>query len=120
FENLASWLAPKGRFVFAVWGLPTMNPWFGIVRRVVAQYVELPPQKPDAPGPFRYGEVESLLWLLARAGLGNLQVTRWRGDLSIGGGLDPAEATGFVLGAFSVTEPVEHADEATRAKVRAA
>lgn len=120
FENLATWLAPKGRFVFVVWGLPTMNPCFGVVRRVVSQYVELPPQKPDAPGPFRYGEVESLLWLLARAGFGNLHVSRWRGDLAIGGGLAPAEAADFVLGAFSVADPVEHADEATRAKVRAA
>lgn len=120
FENLATWLAPKGRFAFAVWGLPAQNPSFGAVRRVVAEHIELPPQVPDAPGPFRYGEVESLLWLLARAGFGSLQVSTWRGELAIGGGLGAVDAANFVLSAFSIAEHVERADEATRAKVQRA
>ena len=101
FSNLARWLVPGGRFAFAVWGRPADNPWFSSVREVVAELVELPPASPEAPGPFRYAEAATLLRWLEQAGLDELDVREWEGALPMGGGLPPAEAAHFALGALS-------------------
>jgi SAM-dependent methyltransferase len=101
FANLVGWLAPGGRFAFAVWGRPSENPWMTSVRQVVAKIIDLPPPDPEAPGPFRYGEADKLLTLLDRAGYGELDVRDWRGMLPIGGGLPAAETANFALASFS-------------------
>jgi len=101
FANLANWLAPGGRFAFAVWDRPGNNLWFSTVRDVVADIIDMPPLDPDAPGPFRYGVADTLLGLLDRAGFGDLEVRDWRGELAVGGGLPAAEAAPFSLASFS-------------------
>ena len=101
FTNLARWLAPGGRFAFAVWGPPSENLWFSSVREAIAQVIDLPKADPNAPGPFRYADADTLLALLARAGLTELDVVAWRGALPIGGGLAPVDAVEFALSAFS-------------------
>lgn len=101
FARLARWLAPRGRFAFVVWGPVDDNPWMTTTRDVVATIVDLPPPDPAGPGPFRYARVEPLLALLEGAGLGDLDVRCWRGDLALGGGLPAAEAARFALSAFS-------------------
>lgn len=114
FSSLRKWLVPGGRFAFAVWGRPADNPWVTILRDVIAEFVGLPPPVPDAPGPFRYGQVEVLLALLRQAGFGEPRAREWRGPLAIGGGLPAAQATDFALAAFSVAEPLAKADEAVQ------
>jgi len=101
FANLVRWLAPGGRFAFAVWGRPAENPWITSVREVAAEIIDMPPPDPEAPGPFRYAEADKLLTLLHRAGFGELEVRDWHGALAIGGGLPAAEAANFALAAFS-------------------
>jgi SAM-dependent methyltransferase len=101
FANLVRWLAPGGRFAFAVWGRLAENPWIASVRQVVAEVKDLPPFDPEAPGPFRYGEAAKLLTQLDRAAYGELDVSDWRGLLPIGGGLPAAEAANFALASFS-------------------
>jgi SAM-dependent methyltransferase len=101
FENLARWLAPGGRFAFAVWGPTSDNPWMTSVRDVAARFVELPKADPQAPGPFRYGDTDALVALLDRAGFSQLAVRDWRGTLPIGGKLPAAEAAHFALASFS-------------------
>ncbi|MEO8258440.1 MAG: class I SAM-dependent methyltransferase [Acidobacteriota bacterium] len=101
FTNLVPWLAPRGRFAFAVWGRPAENPWMTSVHQVVAEIIDLPPPDPEAPGPFRYAAVDTLLPVLARIGYGELDVSDWRGVLPIGGGLPAAEAANFALASFS-------------------
>jgi SAM-dependent methyltransferase len=101
FANLAKWLAPGGRFAFAVWDRPADNPWFSMVRDVVAGIIDLPPLDPDAPGPFRYGVADPLRGLLDRAGFSGLEVREWRGELAVGGGLPSPEAAMFSLASFS-------------------
>jgi SAM-dependent methyltransferase len=101
FDNLFRWLAPGGRFAFAVWGGLAENPWMTSVREVAAELIEVPPLEPDAPGPFRYADAEALLALLARSGFGKLAVDDWRGALPIGGGLAAAEAADFALASFA-------------------
>jgi SAM-dependent methyltransferase len=101
FANLARWLAPGGRFAFAAWDRPGNNPWFSMVREVVADIIDLPPLDLEAPGPFRYGVPDTLLGLLDRAGFSGLQVRDWHGELAVGGGLPAAEAATFSLTSFS-------------------
>ena len=101
FVNLVRWLAPGGRFAFAVWGDLAENPWMTSVREVVAEIIDLPPPDPEAPGPFRYADAGDLLTPLNRAGYGELDVGDWRGGLPIGGGLPAAEAANFALASFA-------------------
>jgi len=117
FANLARWLAPGGRFAFAVWGRLAENPWMTTVRDSVAEIVDLPSPEPGAPGPFRYAEADTFLTLLDRAGFGELAVTDWHGALSIGGGLQAAEAAHFAIASFSSFSELlaEAGDEALHA-----
>ncbi len=102
FSNLSRWLESGGRSAFAAWGPVADNPWFRCVREVVAQVVELPSAKADAPGPFRYAEVEPFLALLRRSGWSKLNAQAWRGQLPIGGGLSAKDAAQFALTAFAL------------------
>jgi SAM-dependent methyltransferase len=101
FRNLARWLAPDGRFAFAVWGPVSENPWLTYARDAVAQVVEMPPVDPDAPGAYRYADVNKLLALLGAAGFRDLEVQDWRGTLPVGGASSVQQATAFALSAFS-------------------
>ncbi len=101
FGNLLRWLAPGGRFAFAVWGPMNENLWTTSVRDVAAEIIELPSPDPEGPGPFRYAAAETLLALLAGAGFTQLEVNDWRGALPIGGELPVAEAVDFALAGFS-------------------
>ncbi|MCB1021424.1 MAG: class I SAM-dependent methyltransferase [Acidobacteria bacterium] len=100
FSNLLHWLAPESRFAFAVWGPPAQNLWVATVREVVARFVEIPPSEPEAPGLFRYADVNKLLALLEGAGFTGLSASQWRGRLPVGGLVSPAEAAVFALASF--------------------
>ena len=114
FRNLMGWVAPGGRFAFAVWGRLSDNPWVVAVRDVVVDFIELPPPKPDSPGPFRYGEPDLLVTLLRQAGASDVGVRQWRGGLAIGGGLAEAAAADFALSSFSIAEPLTRAEDGVR------
>ena len=101
FANLAAWLAPGGRFAFAVWARAADNPWVTSVREAVAEVIEVPSPNPDEPGPFRYAEADTLLTLLERSGFCELDVHDWRGALPIGGGLPVPDAANFAIASFS-------------------
>jgi SAM-dependent methyltransferase len=121
FANLARWLVAGGRFAFAVWGPANDNPWITGVGEEVGAVVPLPVPDPDAPGPFRYAEVDRLLALLARAGFVDLAARPWRGQLPVGGGLRADDAATFALTAFSAfAELLADAGEAARRSVHAA
>ncbi|WP_428263432.1 class I SAM-dependent methyltransferase [Haliangium sp.] len=101
FANLRRWLAPGGRFAFAVWADPADNPWTTSVGEAVASVIDLPVSEPDAPGPFRYAEVGRLVTLLEQAALAEIEVRTWQGELAVGGELSPREAAHFALSSFS-------------------
>lgn len=94
FVNLRRWLAPGGRFAFAVWGPLADNEWMATTRDAVADAIDLAPMDAAAPGPFRYADTAPLVSLLKRAGFGGIRVSDWRGALPIGGGLGAADAAG--------------------------
>lgn len=117
FENLTTWLKPGGRFAFAVWGPPVDNLWIYSVRDVVAEFVEIPKVDPDAPGPFRYAEVERFIALLSNAGFSAVASTPWKGTVPIGDQNTPAEAAEIALSTFSTfDELLGEAAEGSRAK----
>lgn len=118
FANLARWLAPGGRFVFAVWGPPAENSWMTALRDEIAEVVDVPSPDTEAPGPFRYAGADKLLDLLGRAGLGELDARDWRGTLAIGGGLPAAEAVRFALESFSVARLLDDAETEVLEAVR--
>ncbi|MEM6732640.1 MAG: class I SAM-dependent methyltransferase [Myxococcota bacterium] len=101
FANLSAWLNRGARFAFAVWADPAANPWMTTVRDAVASVVELDPPEPDAPGPFRYADSESLLSVLSAAGFKDLATQSWRNPLPIGGNLAPARAADVALSSFA-------------------
>ena len=116
FRNLFRWLAPGGRFAFAVWGPPAENPWMTTIREVAAEIIDLPPPDFEAPGPFRYADADKLLTLLDQSGLGELDVDDWRGALPIGGGLPAAEAANFAIASSSIGDVLAEAgDQALKA-----
>jgi SAM-dependent methyltransferase len=101
FANLSRWLAPDGRFAFAVWGPLAKNPWMGVVREAVSEVIDLAPLDADAPGPFRYADQSKLVALLEQSGFSGLAVQDWHQRLPIGGGLQAEEAADFALASFS-------------------
>ncbi len=108
FSNLAGWLKPGGRFVFAVWAELDRNPWMVYLRKVIAEIAELPPPVPDAPGPFRYARAKGFVDLLDSSGFSEVAVKGWEGEVSLGGGRNAAETAEFCLSAFSVGELVNN------------
>lgn len=106
FSNLSSWLAPGGRFAFAVWAELGRNPWMSCLREVVAGLVELPAPQPDAPGPFRYASAPRFCALLEGSGFVDVSAEPWESEVQLGGGLSASEAAAFCLTAFSVGDLV--------------
>ena len=101
FTNLAQWLAPGGRFAFAVWGRVSENPWITTVKDAVEEVVPVPRADLTAPGPFRYADASQFVALLEECGFKSVEVKDWRGEIAIGGGLSAADAAQFALAAFS-------------------
>jgi SAM-dependent methyltransferase len=59
---------PHGALCLIVWGNTERNPFTTSVSKVIARYVDTPPEDPDAPGAFRFAESGKLSRLLAQAG----------------------------------------------------
>ncbi len=111
FANVARWLAPGGRFAFAVWGPPVNNPWMMAVRTTIAEIIDLPTPDPDAPGPFRYGDVDKLITLLQDTGFARVEATPWLGKIAMAGGVGAGEAAEFALTAFSLGDLLAEAGD---------
>ena len=61
-------MVPGGVLVAAVWAQPERASYFALPRQVLAKYKTLPPMAPDAPGAFRYADLETLQRDFAAAG----------------------------------------------------
>ncbi|MGI8632910.1 MAG: class I SAM-dependent methyltransferase [Solirubrobacterales bacterium] len=114
FANLREWLAPGGRFAFAVWAGPADNPWLTSPRDAVATVTDTSATEPDAPGPFRYADADILVALLAEAGFANLDIRAWESSLQVGGGLPAAEAARFAIGSSSASAALDDAGDGAR------
>lgn len=61
-------LAPSGLFVAAFWCEPERVPYHSLPRRILERYRGLPPIDPEAPGVFRYADLERTRRDFATAG----------------------------------------------------
>ena len=67
-------LRPHGRVVFAIWAEADANPWGTAVGRALLELGLIERPDPDAPGPFRLGDVERVRELVRRSGFGELRL----------------------------------------------
>ena len=68
-KETARVLRPSGRVAFAVWADRERNPWGTMVGRALVELGLSEPPDPEAPGPFRLGELPRLLDTIRRADL---------------------------------------------------
>jgi ubiquinone/menaquinone biosynthesis C-methylase UbiE len=61
-------LLPTGVLVAALWAEPDRAPYYTLPRRLLKRYRALPPIDPEAPGPFRYADLERINHDFAEAG----------------------------------------------------
>ncbi len=61
-------LVPAGVLVAALWVAPERAPFFTMPRRLLERYRALPALDPEAPGMFRYAELERVVRDFSRAG----------------------------------------------------
>ncbi|MGZ4270655.1 MAG: methyltransferase domain-containing protein [Solirubrobacteraceae bacterium] len=67
-------LKPGGRLALAVWDAPEVNPWLGVVLRVLGEHGLGAPSDPGAPGPFRLSAPGAVAELLHATGFDEVQV----------------------------------------------
>jgi ubiquinone/menaquinone biosynthesis C-methylase UbiE len=67
--NVQQALLPTGVLVAALWAEPERVPYYTLPRRLLQRYRALPPIDPDAPGTFRYADLERVRRDFGRAGL---------------------------------------------------
>jgi SAM-dependent methyltransferase len=69
-------LEPGGRYAFAVWAEPGVNPCFTTLFGALGEVLRLPPPPPDAPGPFRLAAPGELERVVRAGGFTDLAVER--------------------------------------------
>ena len=69
-------IAEDGIVSFVVWGPKEANPFFSAVTDLIDQFVEVPPQDPDAPETFRFAAPGKLIRVLENAGAKNVTERR--------------------------------------------
>jgi SAM-dependent methyltransferase len=62
-------LVPTGALVAALWAEPERVPYYTLPRRLLEPYRPVPPTDPEAPGTFRYADLERVVRDFDRAGL---------------------------------------------------
>lgn len=66
--NVHRALLPTGVLVAALWAEPERVPYYTLPRRLLQRYRALPPVDPEAPGTFRYADLERVARDFGRAG----------------------------------------------------
>ncbi|ABI56957.1 class I SAM-dependent methyltransferase [Alkalilimnicola ehrlichii MLHE-1] len=99
-RNVRSALRPGGELMFIVWRDVEDNPWLGLPKEVVLDY--LPPPGEDArtcgPGPFSMANPEVVTRQLEIAGFGDIGFERIDGPVTVGDSLDDAIAFQLAIG----------------------
>lgn len=103
FANMRQWLKPGGRIDFACWGPPARNPWMSEIHAIMAQFVEMPPRDPAAPGPFRFADPDTIRTVMDGSGFQDVSIESHIADQPFGGRDANVEAaTDFVLTAMDM------------------
>ena len=111
-KNMRRALKPGGTMTMIVWRVIADNPWFGVPKDIVLDY--LPPPGEDArscgPGPFSMASQEMVTKQLEIAGYTDLRFERVDAPLMVG--TTPDDAVGFQLALGPAGEVVREAGEA--------
>ena len=67
--NVRRALLPTGVLVAALWAESERAPWYALPRRLLQRYRAIPPLEAEAPGPFRYADLERVRRDFDQAGL---------------------------------------------------
>ncbi|MGU3665853.1 class I SAM-dependent methyltransferase [Methylobacterium sp. A49B] len=94
FANLRRMLKPGGRLTFLCWRGLSENLWVSVPREAVLPLLPEapPPPPPDAPGPFRFADVDAMAALLRGNGFGTVTCDALDRDVVLGRGADDAGA----------------------------
>lgn len=110
-RNVRKALRPNGKLMFIVWRTIDDNPWFGLPKQVVLQY--LSPPGDDArscgPGPFSMADTETVSKQLEIAGFQDVEFERNDGPVTVGS--SPEDAVQFQLALGQAGEVFREAGE---------
>ncbi len=99
-RNIRRGLKPGGELMFIVWRTIGDNPWLGLPKEVVLEYLEPPGEdaRTCGPGPFSMANPEVVSKQLEIAGFDAVQFERIDGPVTVGASLDDAVRFQLALG----------------------
>lgn len=99
FAKIRAAMKPSGRIVFICWRAFAENGWSHAPLAALEPILKAPitPADPNAPGPFRLQDAETIKAMLATSGWRDVSITPWDGDVLVGGGGDANAAAAFLL-----------------------
>jgi SAM-dependent methyltransferase len=119
FANIARAMKPSGRLVFVCWRGPAENPWSAVPEGAAKPF--LPPAAPaavNAPGRYGLADGQRIRAVLTEAGFSSPEIERL--DVAVHLGDTPELAASSSIDAGPLLRTLADADDATRARVRAA
>lgn len=115
-RNIRRALKPGGRVLFIVWRAIEHNPWLGLARNVVLEYLPEPDDdgRSCGPGPFSQANREMVTKQLEIAGYTDIDFTRHDDEVTVGNSLE--EAIDFQLSLGPAGEVFREAGEEAEEK----
>lgn len=99
FAHIRSAMCANGRLVFVCWRSFAENEWSTTAIEAIKPMLKtpLPPPNQDAPGPFGLADRDKIRRVLSGAGWRDIEITRWDGDIPVGGGGSLRETADFLM-----------------------
>lgn len=99
FAHIRRALRPDGRLAFTCWRSMSENPWANIPIAAIEPMLKapLPRPDPDAPGPYAFADGAKIERILGEAGWRDVSLSRWDGDIPIGGEGTLEQIASFVM-----------------------
>jgi len=94
FTNLRHSLCAGGRLAFVCWQPVKSIEWISLPLDIVTRHVELPPsppQQPEAPGGFSFGDANRVVNILTKSGFVDINIEPFNTKIKIGETLDEAQ-----------------------------
>lgn len=118
FGNIRRALKPGGRMAFICWQPVKDNEWVSLPLQVAANHLPLPPpQDPEEPGAFSFGDVNRITRILAAAGFVDTSVERFDTGFNVGANLNEAVSFLTQMGPASGVIDKPDVDDMTRARI---